>query len=348
MSDETNPTQFNAPIHDEEPFKLNDMVIEMMQTEDRDLLKKQVAAARDEGLTAQVLEDIPDEVITPQKRLELETLLDSIEIRAGYKDGYVGGDAKRTAQDFENVFHPVSVPVESLNLETLPIGCSVLDVGSGKGDVVAYLNALGHRAVGVDLGAGPDIAQNPEYVASSMHLPFPDKSFDVITSHWGGLNYPILYLRSENEHQEYVKTIIVAHLKQLSEAIRVSKNEVRIAPWCLDGFMDAAGLMAIPIEGWDYIFPAIDYSKLFEEMHIDYRTIAKIPLDLLEADPWQCIALDVQNANMEPLNKLIEKIEGSTLPVAYKFKSFYDTDPDFSEAFRSLSTAKRTLHARGT
>lgn len=233
----------------------------------------------------------------------------------------------------------MSIPVNALALETLPEGCSVLDIGGGNGDVVRYLKEHGHHAVGIDLGAGPEFGQKPEFVASSMHLPFPDKSIDVVTSHWGGLNYPLLYLRNENNHQEYVKSIVVAHLKQLAEAIRVGKSEVRIAPWGISGFMDAAGLLAIRMEDYDYIFLAIDYSKLFDDMHIEHNTISTTKSNMLEAAPWQNISLDTRNADMEPLDKLIKTIEESPNDITIKLDSFLPQNEEFVSAFRDLASA---------
>jgi ubiquinone/menaquinone biosynthesis C-methylase UbiE len=63
-------------------------------------------------------------------------------------------------------------------------GCTVLDVGCGHGPSVAYLNANGCFAMGVDASSvviGRTLRmRRPCVVGSACNLPFPDKSFDVV------------------------------------------------------------------------------------------------------------------------------------------------------------------------
>lgn len=74
-------------------------------------------------------------------------------------------------------------------------GRHLLDVGAGTGTVVAGAIARGARAVGVDASVGMvEVAEGKApgrfVVAAAEALPFPDASFDAVTSsmsmhHWG-------------------------------------------------------------------------------------------------------------------------------------------------------------------
>jgi SAM-dependent methyltransferase len=64
-------------------------------------------------------------------------------------------------------------------------GHSILDVGCATGMYVAYLNANGYNAFGLDLLAYPEWAHAREHVyvkGISGHLPFADESFDTVTA----------------------------------------------------------------------------------------------------------------------------------------------------------------------
>jgi|6_EtaG_2_1085325.scaffolds.fasta_scaffold108721_1 ubiquinone/menaquinone biosynthesis C-methylase UbiE len=61
---------------------------------------------------------------------------------------------------------------------------SVLDVGTGKGNAVHYMNSIGINTKGVDFAIKPDKSfDQTKFITSYAHnIPVKDKSFDCITS----------------------------------------------------------------------------------------------------------------------------------------------------------------------
>jgi len=68
--------------------------------------------------------------------------------------------------------------IEKYNVKT------VLDVGTGKGDAVNYMNSIGLEASGVDFAIEPKMEYDKsKFIKSFAHdIPVEDKSFDCITS----------------------------------------------------------------------------------------------------------------------------------------------------------------------
>ena len=68
--------------------------------------------------------------------------------------------------------------IEKYNIKT------VLDVGTGKGDAVNYMNSIGLESSGVDFAIEPKIEYDKsKFIKSFAHnIPVEDKSFDCITS----------------------------------------------------------------------------------------------------------------------------------------------------------------------
>ncbi len=77
-------------------------------------------------------------------------------------------------------------------LDTLPEGLSVLDVPFGTGRFVPFYNARGDKVIGLDASADMLAAAEEELgdqfqgckttVGSAMDLPYPDDSFDLVSS----------------------------------------------------------------------------------------------------------------------------------------------------------------------
>jgi ubiquinone/menaquinone biosynthesis methyltransferase len=82
-------------------------------------------------------------------------------------------------------------------------GARVLDLATGTGDLAYLAAARGARVVGLDLvprmvgfaraKAAPDAVGAPRFLTGDMMaLPFPDRTFDLVTSGYGLRNVPVL------------------------------------------------------------------------------------------------------------------------------------------------------------
>lgn len=183
----------------------------------------------------------------------------------------------------KDLFHETKDSIRLLGLSEVPEGSRVLDIGCGKGDLVAHLRSRGIEAMGIDiLPVNPDkpfdkktwegLSQKPNIISISDKLPFADNSFDIVTNYWGGLSYPLhehLYFENEPEIQ---KEIVLTFIKELKEAVRVSNGEVVIHPWSGDGFFETTGMIALGEPDWNRLyFLGIDFKKWFDQMGLEFE-----------------------------------------------------------------------------
>lgn len=87
--------------------------------------------------------------------------------REKYEWIYAGGDDDYGHRNHGRNTYPL---IEKLHPNTL------LDVGCGKGEFVEWCNKRGIKAVGLDFASGYGIP------GDVLNMPFPDKSFDVVTA----------------------------------------------------------------------------------------------------------------------------------------------------------------------
>jgi demethylmenaquinone methyltransferase/2-methoxy-6-polyprenyl-1,4-benzoquinol methylase len=86
-------------------------------------------------------------------------------------------------------------------LAPLRPGIRALDLACGTGDIAYALQACGARGVGLDITLRMvELARAKEFTASKPHflvgdmmaLPFPDSSFDLVTTGYGIRNVPVI------------------------------------------------------------------------------------------------------------------------------------------------------------
>ena len=65
-----------------------------------------------------------------------------------------------------------------LELASLPVGASVLDMGAGAGETLALLRSLGFAAEGIDLAPRSAEVEKGDFLCA----PFPDGGFDAVIS----------------------------------------------------------------------------------------------------------------------------------------------------------------------
>lgn len=163
----------------------------------------------------------------------------------------------------KGLFHEVGEADRLLNLSNLSPNSSILDIGSGTGELVADLNRRGMRAYGLDI-LKKDQAQKASVSALSSELPFTTNSFDVVINHWGGITYPLMD-SSFDLDPKLQKAKVVMFLDELQEALRVSSNEVRIHPWSIKPFYEDTGIIVHDGEDEGLQFLLIDIKTLLEK-----------------------------------------------------------------------------------
>lgn len=84
--------------------------------------------------------------------------------------------------------HPYHLDLAHLNvLDHMNDGSRVLEIGCGGGQMRTYLNAKGHKYVGIDISktrvsADLQCHGGPDFLADAHFLPFNESSFDVVYS----------------------------------------------------------------------------------------------------------------------------------------------------------------------
>lgn len=153
------------------------------------------------------------------------------------------------------------IPPEWLDLSSLGSGKSVLDVGTGEGDLVEDLRSFGINAIGVDIVLSP--AQTEKHYFREMDgalLDFETGSMSFVYSIWSVVSY-----EGWNKGRNTIAQ------QALAEMIRVTKKggRIRLVPverklikWLLGNRSDVELLPEIP--GDPDAEPPIDYSRAVE------------------------------------------------------------------------------------
>jgi SAM-dependent methyltransferase len=275
---------------------------------------------------------------------------DSGQDTESYSKGLVVGTAYDTAEAFSSwgnrqlgehgLFHSEHRPFNLLMLSDIPKDSRVLDIGSGKGQLVASLRENGIHAIGVDLASKKidqdTILQNPDILANSIMLPFADRSFDYSLNFYGGLSYPQERLILLDGNREVARNIVLASLNQMREAIRVTSGEVRTYPWSSEGLFEASGLFIQSDDKYNPLITAIDYQKLFGEMGINFKfglSYGDAPL----RPPRKTLILDVRDGvDFRPMDDLISVVAVTDKPVSFRVNDIDPQHPDFKNIFWNL------------
>lgn len=170
------------------------------------------------------------------------------------------------------LFHKPEKAFTRLRLSDVQTGQRVLDIGSGKNELVKLLRHKGVAAVGVDFApVGKELPQKADATVDSMKLAFGDDTFDMVVSHFGGLHYPLLDIFVVKGKIEAEKKIARVLMRQLLEGVRVSKDKVRVAPWSVTPFFEEYGVLALPYPGRDLAMFLFDFRSLFSKLGIKWN-----------------------------------------------------------------------------
>lgn len=96
---------------------------------------------------------------------------------------------------FPYLFGRIRGLIEERLIPSLPAGARVLDVGCGTGQQTLLFDRRGFRAVGIDISPGLVAVANGKLggglclVADACSLPFPDASFDAVSSAGSTINH---------------------------------------------------------------------------------------------------------------------------------------------------------------
>lgn len=81
-------------------------------------------------------------------------------------------------------------------------GLSVLDIGAGSGEIASCLGVR-NEAYSVDISDQRCVVENYRFVVSGTRLPFPDETFDVVTS-----NHVIEHLPDQQLHLSEIARVL--------------------------------------------------------------------------------------------------------------------------------------------
>jgi len=94
-----------------------------------------------------------------------------------YLNNFTWGDGKQYGESFHGKKTLKAFDFKQYDIKT------ILDVGTGRGQAVHYMNNINLEAKGVDFAIKPNAAYDQKmfFTSPAHELPFEDKSFDCIT-----------------------------------------------------------------------------------------------------------------------------------------------------------------------
>lgn len=256
-----------------------------------------------------------------------------------------------TAKEFsrQNLFHKPSAVLQRLGIEGLFPGQRVLDVGSGKNELVEYMHNQSADAVGVDF-AEPGLTQSPDITAESHNLPFADESFDTIINHYGGLTYPLKEGFESKFPDEVERRMVIRFLEQLSETLRVVKEEgqIHMYPWSVYPFYELTGTLnaASPrIFDKGINFLRVDFRKLFNSAGLPTEIGPLVRGSAIMAPRDTALVISkTQDYDPSAISSKIEKIRASSGPLFLHEQAMKDNHPNLYALTREVSDLEGLLH----